>query len=581
MNKIAMNQLKGTSLTTVDMLTEDMSDSTTVVTKGYSATTDKGAATWVRTGTTTPGSSGTIDYATGMLYDSLGNEFSLHLPNGVLNINQLGMFADTPVGGGTVTDHTVNWQLIIESQNFYKIYMPKVDGYSYRMQLFKVKADSEVFGDGLSLTKGTVIELFYTGSHSVVMGQINDNTYVHDLRVASTEPDLAWQRLNVSSASNVTLERIASTGFRDVTGAADSWGMYVSESNNIRIIDCAFDDNTQSDIAIVDSNTNVTVSGCYSESASLYINFEPNGSTAYNKNITLSAMDMAFLDLLEVGSGGTANTNITINSCTIGRLFYNGASAVFTNCEITSFFNGTNKWAGPVEFINTLALSPNLLEDPYMINNGFDLGNATADNNAWYMVSRTGAITTNQLSPLIEDGVRFSRINPTSALGTVLLETVATIPVAAGEYYLVAITGRNGTGSSGAYAQVNMASNFSQLRVFRQSNLANPHWSTEIFVVEAKDTETLRMRIGLWTTNAEHVDIHAVTVHKILGNGNSEKSALSQYHENIIGPRELPPVAAIPVIGSTDMNGVLTGDRLSLSTTGVQYYFNGTAWTAV
>lgn len=578
----ALLAIFGARLTTSETIfTKDLTAVGTVLTGGYSSFGDGGAATWKATGVTTPGSAGTVDASTATIYDANGKEFYLEMPGGVLNVNQLGLFADTPVDGVLVTDYTSLWLDIVDTLRPPKIYLPKRDGYSYRLQLFKVKADSEVFGDSNSLTLGTVVEVFYTGSYSVVMAQINSDSYLRDIRVKSIETNLNNQRATCSTASNVKLERAIFTGFRDTAAPTDAWGMYISEANNINLTQCGFDENTQSDIAFVGNVKGATVDGCYGLGSTFHVNFEPNSSTEFNENVTLKNMKMSKLAILENGSGGTANRAISVNACEIDVLKYDGGQVTLQDCQITDFENESLPFFGELKLVNTLALGPNLLEDPYMINVGFSSAQAATDGNAWYMNSRSGAIGGDQLDPLEEDGVRFVRINPNELLGAVNFAPLNPIPVVAGEYYLIAITGRLFSGTDGAFFSFFNGATDIECRAFRQSNEGANHWTTEMLIVPAGATGNLTVKVGTWTTTVSSFDIHSITVHKVLGKGGGEDVILNQYHGNIYGPRELLPVTAVPTFSDANVRGVLPGDRISLVGNGAQYYWDGAAWQAM
>jgi len=555
----------------------DMAGSTTlavgtmVFTAGYFTAGDRGLATYLVEASQSVDEIGDHTLAN-------GNVAILQTTN-TINVNQFGMFADTPIDGTIVTDHTTTWLHIVDTLRPGRVYLPGIDGFSYRMQLFKVKADMEVFGDGSSLTQGTVVEVFNIAM-SVVMGQINSDSRVSALRIKSLEPDLELQRTTVGASSNVTLEKMVFEGFRDVTGPADAWGLYMKDSTNISVKQCGFDDNTQADIAIVENNKNCTIDGCYGTGSVFHVSFEPNSSTTFNENITVKNMEMTKLSILENGSGGTANKAITISACEIDTLVYDGGQVTLQDCQLTDFEIQTSPFFGELRLINTMALGPNLLEDPYLVNNAFNEAQAGTDGNAWFINSRTGSIGTDELDPLEEDGVRFIRLNPTNVSGTINFRNTTPIATTSGEYYVIAVTGRNQGGTSAAYMQIfDGVTNF-QARIFRQSNEGINYWTTELLIVPA-DTGDFLVRVGTWITSTESVDIRAVTMHKFLGKGGGEQSILNQFHGNLYGPRELLPVATLPVFSSADVRGILPGDRISLTGNGAPFRWDGTAFQAM
>jgi hypothetical protein len=411
-----------------------------------------------------------------------------------------------------------------------------------------------------------------------VMGQINDDVSITGLTIESTETDLDNQRVTLENANRVYLKRCKIVGFRDVTGSVDAWGLYLNNCTDVVIDQCGFDDNSQSDIAIVDNVENVSIRNCYAIDAALHINLEPNASTNYNRNISIENTDMTKLSLLENGSGGTASESVSIKNCTIGTLIYDGAKATFENCKIDDFDQETIPFFGEVVFKNTLALGPNLIEDPYFLNVAFSSVDAATDSNQWYMNSRTGSIGTNQLDPLEENGIRFTRINPNSLSGNVNFRPTNPISATSGDDYLILVTGRRFAGSDGAFMQIYDGSTDRSCRIFRQSNLGNDYFTTECLILTAAATNDFLIKIGTYQTTTSGFDIAAVSVHKILGQGGGEDAIINSIHSNLYGVRELLPVSTLPTFSNADVRTVQAGDRASLSTTGAIYYWGGSDW---
>ena len=426
---------------------------------------------------------------------------------------------------------------------------------------------------------GAQINLFEVGSQPTLV-QIGTDSYIEGLTFQSTETDLDNQSARIQGANKVQLNRCNFKGFRDVTGATDAWGLYLDTAVDVVLTQIGFDDNTQSDLVFVDNNKNITVNGCYAIGSVFHVNFEPNTSVDFNENITLNGMHITKLSMLENGSGGVSNRAITVSGCEIDLFVYDGAQVTLTDCNVTAWATESAPFFGEIKLNNTTALGPNLLEDPYMVNVGFSSGDATTDSNAWYMNLRTGSIGGNQLDSLEENGVRFIRINPTNASGTINFTTSSTISVTTGDYYLVAITGRRGAGSSATFMTVFDGSTDLTCRIFRQSAENNNNFVTEMLVVPAV-TGNFSPKVGLWQTGTDSVDIHAITIHKVLGVGGNESSVLGQYHDNIYGPRTLLPVAVLPTFSDDNVRGVFLGDKVTLTTTGTEYYWSGAAWVPV
>lgn len=480
-----------------------------------------------------------------------------------LDVRQLGIFP----GGG---DNTSAWLFMVDTLQPKKIYMPKG---TYSQQLFKVKADSEIFGDGFN---ETIIELFHTGSQSVVMGQINNNTTVRDLQLKSLETDLAQQRCGIESAENVTVERCKFVGFRDVTGSPDAWGLYIKDSKRIKIIQCGFDDNSQSDLALVDDNFDIEISGCFAINSTFHLNVEPNTSSDLNERVTIRGMSISLLALLENGSGGTSNKNITVEDCEIDVLKYDGAEVTFIDCQINGFLNGGEPFGGKARFVNTLGLGPNLLEDPYLINIALNQSSALTNNNSWYMRSRTGSIGSDQLDTVTDSQLRATRINPTSTDGIIefapAVNPVATITL--GEVYCFVVTGKQIAGTAARFLNFFMSNEGEiECRMFRQSNVGS-NYSTEMIFFPVTATGVGEIKFGPSQANAnETLDVVSVSLHKVDINGRNAQSVIDGIHNNV-GSRRIQSSGPV-VVADTNLLAFQDGDIIEDGA--ITYVWDGTA----
>lgn len=267
---------------------------------------------------------------------------------------------------------------------------------------------------------------------------------------------------------------------------------------------------------------------------------------------------MGELDLLENGSGDTSNRQVTVDNCNIDTLKYDGARAVISSCRITDFAVETQVFFGELLLQNSLAIGPNLLEDPYMINVGLNSTQATTDSNAWYINNQSGSIT-NRLDPLVENGVRYTRINPDAASGALNFRPLTPISGTSGEYYLVVVTGRLfGTDSRMMSVATNVTGKDSY--TFRQGTGGYKYFTTEMAIIPA-ETGDFVVKVGSWTTTTGGVDIYAVSVHKILGKDGDPRSIISGIHDIKPGPRELV-ASTIPTMTTADVNGFQIGDKV-------------------
>lgn len=417
-----------------------------------------------------------------------------------------------------------------------------------------------------------VFDFTYNAAKSPVMGQLT-NCEVHGIQFNSLETNLAQQRCQVNECD---LYDCKFTGWRD-TSTSNAWGVYFDGAKRTRLVRCGFENNTQSDIAVVDGMENLEIIQCYALDEAgdpLHVNCEPNGSTD-NNNVTVSSTNMGVLYLLENGSGGTSNQQIIVDNCRIASLRYDGARAVFRNCQIDDFDVETEIYFGEVDWQNTLAIGPNLILDPYLMNIGANSGAATTDSNTWYLNSSSG-VGTDYHERRNENGVRYLRINDTFANGIVNFRPLTPIAATAGEYYLVVITGRRANGSSGQFCQVYNGASDKNCRVFRQSNGGYDYFTTEMGIVPAGATNDFLVKVGLYATSTSSCDIYAVSVHKILGKGSGAMDIIQGIHDVRPGPR-LIEASAVPTMSTAALNGFQSGDGVIVD--GVEYYWDGNGFS--
>lgn len=479
-----------------------------------------------------------------------------------LNVYQVGVVGDGIVDDTNAID-VLSYNLNQDSETFF---MPKG---TYRVSKFRTN------NSNIRAENDAIVEMFF--NDTPVMGQFGNQTNIFGVTFQSLESNLSQQR-TATNGSLHTFERCKFIGFRDTTDPVDAWGMYIADgSSNTRMVMCGFDDNDQSDITFVGNCKNIILDQCYGISGVFHINFEPNVSTEFNENITLMNMVISKLAMLENGSGGTANRNITVQSCEIGEFKYDGAEMTVENCSIETFSIGTVLYFGELKLINCLALGPNIIADPYLQSIAFNAADAATNFNDWYMNARSGAIGGDQLDALNEDGVRFTRINPNSLSGVINFRPVNAIATNPGEYYLIAVTGRLFSGVDSAFMQIFDGARDVNCTLFRQSNIGEKYWTTELAIIEAQGTVILP-KVGTYSTTTSSVDIRAITIHKVLGRGGNESTILNQFHGQLYGPRRLLPVSNLPVYADANLRGVQVGDTITLSTSGVESYWDGSAW---
>lgn len=90
---------------TTSILTSDQRRTHVVKSLGYAAAGDGGAAVWISTGNDVPGAAGTSDFAAGLIYDSVGREFSI--APGRLNVKAYGAVGDGSADDTTPVNHAI------------------------------------------------------------------------------------------------------------------------------------------------------------------------------------------------------------------------------------------------------------------------------------------------------------------------------------------------------------------------------------------------------------------------------------------------------------------------------------------
>jgi len=487
----------------------------------------------------------------GAFFHELDNGLFLQwLYSAMPSVTQAGINPISPV------DDEAQWNDVVANNSSpIKIWMVP-DG-TYMMSIFRIREQK------LICSKDAVFNLFY-GGITPVMGQINSGAHIIGLNLQCTEADLDLSRCSFENAQGVIWEDGSIKGFRDVSGSVDAWGAYLKSSKNITLRNIEFDDNSQSDIAIVDNNENITIDNCWSTSDTLHINVEPNTSTDVNKNINLNSMDIRNLDILENGSGGTATKNIQVNSCDIDFLKYDGGTAQFNSCIIEGVLQETDGFMGQARFVNSIGIGQNLIEDPNLINIGNSSGETTTNFNSWYVRSRTGDFAGSSDRIVVgetDGGSRFTKINPNNLTGTLVFSPHQNISTVAGETYLVAVTGRVINGTSGRYLDIFETSFGSDKEyvLLRQSNDGSTEFQTDIALIPITSSGVLDIKFGILENTTTQLDIAAISVHKVDFTVRKDNGQFLEIHS--LKERRSVVTRGKPVMANINLTGWQYGDR--------------------
>lgn len=286
----------------------------------------------------------------GSIHDLVsGLKAKLIVENNTVNVKQFGAKGDGITNDTVAFNNAFNKETIIyilESEN------------SYLIDYLLIPANKTLIGIGKPKIN------IYRNTNTIMSG-IKSNSIMKNLYINSLDESLEWNRFSVENCSNILIENCKFEGFRHNSDAPNSWGNYLSNCFNIRIIDCEYNNNTQSDIAIVDSVEDVIINNCKGTEEIFHINFEPNG-TQINKNIVVNKCKISQLSLLENTYLVHSLENITIKDCIINNLSYRGANVSFINCKIKNILPQST-FGGIINNFNSYGYGKQLNDDPYFL----------------------------------------------------------------------------------------------------------------------------------------------------------------------------------------------------------------------
>lgn len=269
-----------------------------------------------------------------------------------------------------------------------KIYFP--DG-KYSIPKFQAISNIEYIG-----ANDTTVNLSHQQGESVVLLGFGNDTTISNIHFKSNEENLEWNRGDLTGSERVSIHDCVFEGFRHTSNTPNSWGLYLEHSKDIRITNCDFFDNTQSDIAILDGCENIVIDSCFSSKDTLHINFEPNTSIDPIRNVVLKNMKINKLSLLNNSLTNDGVENLLIENCDIEVVEYRGLDVTFINCKVNKInginLNG-NLHAGNINLNDSLPLTQNLLTDPYLES----YASVAASNAEWlshYATAGLSAVTT-------------------------------------------------------------------------------------------------------------------------------------------------------------------------------------------
>lgn len=265
------------------------------------------------------------------------------------------------VGDGTHDDTAAFQAAYLASKNIY------IPAGTYYLTGFHVPADTKIIGDN------AILELHCstaTNGNNVLAGAQGNST-ICGLKIHSLEANLEWNRFDITSQKHITIRNCEFTGFRHISNAPNAWGIYLDHSSNIKIKNCKFDNNSQSDIAIVEGCSDILIDNCSGLNDTFYIDVEPNNADDDVANIVINQCELSKLSLLNPSIIKPMGTQISVNNSHVKLLNYCGFDVSFNDSKIDAvnpYFlpNSNNVSGGTIKLNGALGLSANLITDPHM-----------------------------------------------------------------------------------------------------------------------------------------------------------------------------------------------------------------------
>lgn len=448
--------------------------------------------------------------------------------------------------GDDSTDDTTRFNTAIA--NCKRLY---VNAGTYILNRFLPEANQEVIGIGEAIIKvnGTTAPLV----------NFKSNSKIYNLDIRSLNEDLEWNRCDIYQKENVTIENCKISGFRHDSVTPNAWGILITKSTNVTIRNCYFDNNTQSDITVVENTDTLIIEDC--DGTALHINFEPNNGQPI-KNVTISNCNINQIDLQENDLLTHTIKDMTIKSCIIGTFRYDGASVTLIDCVISNYAiapSGGYCYGGNLKFINSAQFSKNLFNDAY-------LDTLKHDGAEWKLRYTPTSWDTVVTAVSDIDG-RCVVLNESNASTSISIQH-SDITVTPGQTYLYRVNSKEKDPSSGVgYASVSM-----QVRYYDSSNneltdetlkySINRHPANmenkmeEVSCILKVPTDAVKMQIIIMNSSygSQSVTIRSVELYEISDNTNGSNNipSLPVRNKRVFTNSAIPAANGIPYeVGDT------------------------------
>lgn len=386
---------------------------------------------------------------------------------------------------------------------------------------------------------GAEFELFHTTT--AVLVSFKENVNIYDLWLHSIEEDLEWQRAEFTDTHDVNIYRGKISGFRHNSVSPNAWGAYFKRAKRCYLHNVEFEDNTQSDIAIVDGNEDVGIYQPKHTTDELVINFEPNGNEI-NKRIEVNGFKAKRLYLLVNTRGLNPLTEIAIKNAETEELYYDGADVSFENVVCGQVYGDPAQYfTGCINSINSFGIGDNLLVDPRIVVLGSNNGN--------WKVRFSSIIPASRYELFKHPNYVGVHINPQNLSGVVNIESQHPISVEGGKTYYIHATGTafipDGAPHGSDYLRLDWKDNTGAeiqsdpVRPFRtQPGTTSPVRSEGVFVTAPANAETAVIRVSnAFSTTTVSCIFTAITFHEARMDSTQFNDVLVKYHSLSTEPR--------------------------------------------
>lgn len=453
------------------------------------------------------------------------------------------------VGDGLTDDTAAFEAAYLASKNIY------IPAGTYYLTGFHVPVGTKITGDNaiLELHSGDEAD-----GNNVLAGSKSNST-ISGLKIHSLEESLEWNRFDISSQDHIIIRNCEFTGFRHISNAPNAWGIYLDKAKQVLIENCQFNDNSQSDIAIVEGCEDIQINGCFGINDTFYINFEPNNYTDKIKRVSINNCVLSELAFRNYSLNNQDFEQITVTSSVIDYLDYYGADLNFISSKINHVNQSllgskpTDTSAissgGVLKLNGALNLSSNLVVDPTMDS----YATVTGSNANWTFVQGTLNATTgttryeDQFGSLTRIGTKTTDKAQLLFTPKLLLESADNnvancYQVAAGDQFLATLAGWAHYDTTASWISLNASAAFyddsgnfiSEVHLSlckSQAGTDTPYNRYSAFITVPDNVTGMRLKVGECTvaTSVSTLYFGAFSLQRILTTTNANNGDINLY----------------------------------------------------